>query len=462
VPPSRGGRFPKFAAGLLALLACVFSLAVHAQVRYDYDALGRLVRVTDEQGRTAVYVYGPTGNLIQILREDTVAGAPTVSSILPAVVRQGQTRQIRILGTNLLGASVTPSDSSLATTIETASPTELLVRVVTQPQASMGSRSLTVANSAGSTNANLEVRGSLALTTAPQPIVLPPDSLAHPVIVQLSEAESVPMTFTISGGVPGAVTVSPPTLTLPAGQTEFQIAVTGIQVGQTSISVTSFEGGVSATFPVFIAANSSPRSALLGVYLPPPPVVGGGSPAVVLPGASLGVYLSPPQAGGGGASPVVLPGSSLGVYLSPPQAGGGGGAPVVLPGFSLGVYLAPPQAGGGGGAPVVLPGSSLGVYLSPPQAGGGGGAPVVLPGSSLGVYLSPPQAGGGGAAPIVLPGSSLGVYLSPPQAGGSSSAPVVLPGSSLGVYLSPPPAGSSGSEAILLPSLGLGVMLPTE
>src|SRR5690349_13090507 len=71
----------RWLSSVLCVFALVFSVAVEAgDIRYDYDELGRLVRVTDDQGRSAVYIYGPTGNMLQIFREDTPVGAPTVST----------------------------------------------------------------------------------------------------------------------------------------------------------------------------------------------------------------------------------------------------------------------------------------------------------------------------------------------------------------------------------------------
>src|SRR3954470_13160742 len=75
--------------GLAQLLvaACVAlgalpSHAPAAQERYDYDALGRLIRVIDEQGRVTQYVYDAAGNILQVITGGT-AQAPTVTSIAP-------------------------------------------------------------------------------------------------------------------------------------------------------------------------------------------------------------------------------------------------------------------------------------------------------------------------------------------------------------------------------------------
>jgi len=62
---------------VVAVLATLFAGPVQAgEERYDYDALGRLVRVIDEQGRVTEYVYDAAGNILQVIVSGTGSAQP--------------------------------------------------------------------------------------------------------------------------------------------------------------------------------------------------------------------------------------------------------------------------------------------------------------------------------------------------------------------------------------------------
>ena len=84
-------------AWLLALvlgLLCATAVVYAAQERYDYDALGRLIRVIDEAGRVTEYVYDPAGNILQVVTGAS-AQAPSVASTTPSALRRGETKPRR-------------------------------------------------------------------------------------------------------------------------------------------------------------------------------------------------------------------------------------------------------------------------------------------------------------------------------------------------------------------------------
>ena len=101
-PSSRGkGRGP-FPAAFLCAVACLVGAIGSAELnageeRYDYDALGRLVRVIDEQGRVMQYVYDAAGNILQVITGGT-AQPPAVTSINPTSIVRGETKQVSITG----------------------------------------------------------------------------------------------------------------------------------------------------------------------------------------------------------------------------------------------------------------------------------------------------------------------------------------------------------------------------
>lgn len=109
-----GRRISRLACCALALLFSLFSAQGHAaQERYDYDALGRLIRVIDEQGRVTEYVYDAAGNFLQVISGAGGAQMPTIASISPNSIRRGETKAIQITGTGLTGVQVSVSDPGL-------------------------------------------------------------------------------------------------------------------------------------------------------------------------------------------------------------------------------------------------------------------------------------------------------------------------------------------------------------
>jgi YD repeat-containing protein len=256
-----------------------------AQKRYDYDALGRLIRLIDEQGRITEYIYDAAGNLVQVVRADAPIVAPIIAAITPGMIRVGQTRQIRLSGTDLIGARVSSPDAGLVVGVISATPTEIVLVVNARADAVVGPKSLTVANSVGPATATLDLRPALVLSTVPGPVVVPPDALARAIVVRLNDAEPEPRIFNLSMLAAGVASVSPATLTVPAGQTEFQVAIAGTQAGRAFFSISSSALNATQTFPVFVAANSAPRAPLLGVYSPPVPP----SATVLLPASVTGV-----------------------------------------------------------------------------------------------------------------------------------------------------------------------------
>src|SRR2546425_1234908 len=166
------------------------------QERYDYDALGRLIRVIDEQGRVTEYVYDAAGNLLQVITGGT-AQAPTVTAITPTSIR-------------------------------------------------------------------------------------------------LSNADTIDNTIGLTVKDTTVATVSPASLTIPAGQTEAQASITGLKVGQTALTLTSVTLGTTSV-PIFVTTEfrglNTSVSALLGVVkqqtaTPAPPTT-----VSPLTSASLGVVL---------------------------------------------------------------------------------------------------------------------------------------------------------------------------
>lgn len=307
---------------LIGALCGVLLSALAGQEHYDYDALGRLIRVIDEQGRATEYVYDPAGNILQVITGET-AQPPAITGISPNSLRRGETKQVQVTGTGLNGIEISSPDPQLTVTDLQSTPTQASFTLSASVTAILGPQQLTFFNAAGSIAATVTVNPVLPkVTVAPLPLAIPPDNLAHQFTVELSNADTIDHTFTLTSANTAIATVSPATLTIPAGQTTAKPSVTGKAAGQTSISLVSSILGTTAV-PVFVTTEftgiNTSYAALVGVVkqapaAPPASFTVSGLLSPVL-GVAYGNYikgLSPSAlAIGTGPMPVVISGAGL-------------------------------------------------------------------------------------------------------------------------------------------------------
>jgi len=223
------------------------------QERYDYDALGRLVRVIDEQGRVTEYVYDAAGNLLQVVTS-AQSEAPVISSIQPSDLRRGEAKQFQITGTGLTNARLSASDPNLEISGLSVSALKLTFTVSAGLAAALGSQSLTVSNAAGSAATSITVNPALPkFAVEPVPLAIPPDNQPHPFTVRLSNADTIDHVIALSLSNQNA-SVTPAQLTFPAGQTTAQATIAGVTAGQTTLTLTSPTLG-SSLVPIYITGE---------------------------------------------------------------------------------------------------------------------------------------------------------------------------------------------------------------
>src|SRR5262245_4647819 len=240
------------------MLLGLFAPAHAGQERYDYDALGRLVRVIDEQGRVTEYVYDAAGNLLQVIRGAAGSAAPPViAAFSPASIRRGESKTFQVTGTGLNSAQVATSDPGLDISGLQISATQISFTLTAAATAVLGTRQLSISSAAGSASIQVVVNPVLPrVTMSPQPIAVPPTSVARSFFVSLSSADNIEHTVSLTSSNPAVVTVSPASVVFAPGETDKLVSVTGKSVGNAAINLSSALLAPNSV-PVFVTAEFS-------------------------------------------------------------------------------------------------------------------------------------------------------------------------------------------------------------
>jgi YVTN family beta-propeller protein/YD repeat-containing protein len=224
--------------------------------------LGRLVRVIDQNGEAATYVYDPVGNILQILRQSGVSeGQTSLASVTPPTAAQGGQVTLTFTGTNLAGASLLglPTGLSIISTGFNVSGNQdvLTITLAAQPDVPLGTQPLTLVSALGQT----ALPFSLAIVrTAPRvdrviPPLVSPGSLIQIEGAAFDDTGPGQTQATVNGAPLQIVTVSRDTLIalVPLGVTTGPVRVTTGQGSGTSpgpltvMGATHPQGQVTAT-----------------------------------------------------------------------------------------------------------------------------------------------------------------------------------------------------------------------
>lgn len=386
------------------LAACLTTALAYAGEGYfGYDESGRVIRSIDEQNRVTDYRYDEAGNIIGI-RTNIPEFAPTVTSLAPDALRRGESKVIQAAGTNLLGVTISSSDSGLVVSnvgTMQSTDTQVSFTLTATAGAILGAQQLTFSTSAGSTTAGVTVNPALpTVYTMPGPLAVPPDSVQRPFTLRLSNADNIPHSLTISVADPTVATVAATTVTIPAGALEAQIPITGLKAGQTAITFDSATLGTT-TFIAYVTTEyqemNKARSALVDVVVQESPL-----PASVtyspLSAAHVGIVVAEPAAPPAPVTiaPIVAPLVGVSVQEAPADAPSTSVTSLTGPlvGVALGgvvTSMAPKSASVGQTVTLTIGGHALGEATAVdlvPDTGATPGVPTVAPdGTSLTVDI---------------------------------------------------------------------------
>lgn len=225
-----------------------------AQDKFDYDPLGRLVRVIDSTGKATEYQYDPAGNILKVITGSSVQ-SPTASTITPSTIRRGQTIFFTVTGSGLSNTTVSVTDSNLVVTSPMATAEQVTFSLAAGNSATLGAQQVTLSSAAGTASVPIMVMPLLPkISVSPAPMAIPPDSVLRNFTISLSNADVIDHTIALSSGNTAKVVVQPASVTIPAGQTEVQAQIKGLAAGTTSINLSSATLGNTAV-PVFITTE---------------------------------------------------------------------------------------------------------------------------------------------------------------------------------------------------------------
>ncbi len=177
----------------------------------------------------------------------------------------------------LVNGAAIPSQYSNATTLTATLPNQtaaavLPIQVRNPTQVQGGSPYLS-----NSVNLSVVLPTPPVITLEPTPLALPPDSLPHEIVLRLSKADYKDNTLSLSMADAAKASVSPASLTIPAGQTSTRLTVTPRAVGTTSLTA-SASGLATVSIPVYVTTDfagvstgfAAPVGVLVGSATPEP------------------------------------------------------------------------------------------------------------------------------------------------------------------------------------------------
>lgn len=207
-----------------------------------------------ESQRTVLYDYDEAGNLVAV-RTIEVGGAPVINSIEPFFLRRNTTTRFIASGLNLNEVQISNTASQLQiSSVSHISDTEVEFDLFTV-DASLGAKEINFSNLLGSTTQFITVAERLRIiATNPSPLIF---SLGKTqlVSVRIDEPFDVDKQFevTVSNSLVVSV-LSDNSFTLPAGQSEFDVIVDGLSLGNAQLVISQINDSLTNTVAVSVLA----------------------------------------------------------------------------------------------------------------------------------------------------------------------------------------------------------------
>jgi predicted CxxxxCH...CXXCH cytochrome family protein len=194
--------------------------------------------------------------------------APTITNLSPTSMVAGSTQNLTIIGTNLAGATVTISGTGITLGTATLAATQITVPVTISAVAGAGTRTVTVTNANGYTNAQLTITAKAIPTiTWPTPAsVIMGTALSA---TQLNATASVPGSFVYTPAA-GTVMNTAGTQTLsvtftPTDSVNYSTATATVSLIVTAKAIPTITWGTPAAITYGTALSASQLNAIASV-----------------------------------------------------------------------------------------------------------------------------------------------------------------------------------------------------
>lgn len=257
-------------AGMVLFMFLMFGaqLVWAASERYEYDGLGRLIRLIDASNMLTEYEYDAAGNVLAV-RTEGAAQPPTLIGINPSALRRGSSSRVTLSGAQLATATLTADDPELAISRISRAATSISFDLQLSDRAALGASTLRLSSVSGSAAIALQVRPARPLpSVAPLPIAISPGAGAAGFDLSLDHVDDESHQFSLTVLRSDVATVSPASLSISAGQLNARFSVRGLAAGSTELRLVSPTLG-TLQVPIFVTINpegiSSARAALVGV-----------------------------------------------------------------------------------------------------------------------------------------------------------------------------------------------------
>lgn len=253
-----GRRSRKISRWFALLIGCLAGSAAHAAAdRFDYDAVGRLIRRVDGQNLGTDYLYDAAGNIVQVTAP-AQPQTPSITSVPLPDFRRNEIKPISLSGTALQGLSIRASHPGIVITQVVQSNSTMSFRMAVSGQVPLGRQDLTLQGAAGSIQVPFNVLPELAYAIEPYPIAVPPDGIARRFSLVFAEPAVQARNFGLSTLAPGTARTNVGQISIASGQTRADFGVVGVAEGTTvlRLSSTDFFEPIEAMVSVYQGAGS--------------------------------------------------------------------------------------------------------------------------------------------------------------------------------------------------------------
>lgn len=225
------------------------------------------------------FQYDESGNLISV--ESEVSNQPPqITSITPSLIRIGPSVAISVIGTDLRSSTIIPDSSNILIQNVTSTNTSVSFNLVATNATTLGVHQLTFSTPLGDATTSVTIEPRLpVLFVAPSPLATSVNGGVTTLGIRLSSIDIVDHVIDFSIANTSIATVSPISITIPAGSTvasatvdvqPLSIGNTGVLISSSTLQNTSIPIFVTEPFVAPIGENAF-FSSILGVVLTPPP-----------------------------------------------------------------------------------------------------------------------------------------------------------------------------------------------